>query len=116
MPSSLWVHQLQGKTHCEECLMLDGCLFLESKTPPCPHHPNCHCILEPVDYTIVLMSACAYSDYRKFDPYLFHTDGGHPHNKERLFKEWGYSAEDSSWLKNEFEKQALEKYLTGNYI
>ena len=24
-----WTHHSEGKTHCEECLMLDGCWFQE---------------------------------------------------------------------------------------
>ena len=36
-----WTHHSEGETHCEECLMLDGCWFLEGKAPPCPHHPYC---------------------------------------------------------------------------
>lgn len=93
-----WVHQSQGKTHCEECLKLDGCWFLRDKAPMCPHHPNCHCILAPVDYTAVLKNAAAYSDYGKFDPYLFNTQGRHPHGKEKLFKVWGYTVQDARWL------------------
>lgn len=41
-----WMHHSEGKTHCEECLMLDGCWFAGDTHPPCPHHPFCHCILE----------------------------------------------------------------------
>ncbi len=111
-----WVHQTQGKTHCEECLMLDGCLFLSGKTPPWPHHPNCHCILEPIDYIVVLTSATAHSDYSKFDPYLFDPENFYQHGKNRAFESWGYSISDSLWLKNEIERQALEKYLAGDYI
>jgi hypothetical protein len=110
-----WVHQSEGKTHCEECLMLDGCLFLRDRTPPWPHHPNCHCILEPVDYTEVLLCAEAHSDYSKFDPYLFNTQGKYHHQKEKLFHQWGYTVEDARWLQSEIEKQALEKYYTGDY-
>lgn len=111
-----WVHQSEGYTHCDECLMLDGCLFLRSKAPPWPHHPNCHCILEPVDYAVVQISASTYSDYRKFDPYLFNTQNQHPHGKDKLFKQWGYTVEDARWLQAEIERQGLEKYLSGEYI
>ena len=31
-----WTHHSEGKTHCEECLMLDGCWFLEGNAPPLP--------------------------------------------------------------------------------
>ena len=55
----LYTSHSEGKTHCEECLMLDGCFFMASNHPPCPHHPFCHCTLEPVDYTVVLINASA---------------------------------------------------------
>ena len=35
--------------------------------------------------------------------------------KEKLFAEWGYSAEDAHWLQSEMERQAREKYVSGNY-
>ena len=110
-----WAHHPQGKTHCAECLMLDGCFFTEETHPPCPHHPFCHCTLDPIDYAFVLANAVAHSDYSKFDPYLFNTTGTYTHNKEKLFNEWGYYAEDASWLQAEMEKQAREKYLSGDY-
>ncbi len=110
-----WVHHSEGGSHCQVCLMLDGCLFLEGKTPPWPHHPNCHCTLEPVDYAVVLLSASAYSDYSKYDPYLFDPENFYKHGKNQAFESWGYSVSDSLWLKNEIEKQALVKYLSGDY-
>ena len=57
----------------------------------------------------------AYSDYRKFDPYLFNTTGLQTHNKEKLFKEWGYTVEDARWLQAEIERQAKERYIAGKY-
>lgn len=110
-----WTHHSEGKTHCEECLMLDGCFFTEDAHPPCPHHPYCHCTLEPIDYALVLRNATAHSDYSKFDPYLFDPENTYGHGKNRAFESWGYSVSDSIWLKNEIEKQALEKYLSGDY-
>ncbi len=95
--------------------MLDGCFFLEGKTPPWPHHPNCHCTLEPVDYAVVLLNASVHSDYSKYDPFLFNTHGGYTHGKERLFALWGYTVADAQWLQAEIERQAKEKYLAGDY-
>ena len=89
--------------------------FMASNHPPCPHHPFCHCTLEPVDYAVVLINASAYTDYRKFDPYLFNTTGLQTHNKEKLFKEWGYTVEDARWLQAEIERQAKERYIAGKY-
>ena len=61
------------------------------------------------------MNASTYIDYRKFDPYLFNTNGRQTHNKEILFKEWGYTVEDARWLQAEIERQAREKYISGEY-
>lgn len=60
-----WTHHSEGKTHCEECLKLDGCWFQEGKAPPCPQHPFCHCTLDPIEYAFVLANAVAHSDYGK---------------------------------------------------
>ncbi len=54
-----WIHHDEGETHCEICLKLDGCYFTEDRHPPCPHHPFCHCTLEPIDFAIVRMNAVA---------------------------------------------------------
>ena len=95
--------------------MLDGCFFQQGKAPPCPHHPYCHCTLEEVEYETVLAKASVYSDYSKFDPYLFNTHGEYTHRKEVLFAQWGYTAADARWLQAEMERQAKEKYLAGEY-
>ena len=110
-----WIHRNLSDNHCPECLMLDNCWFLRSKAPPWPHHPYCHCLLEPLTYDLVSKNAIAKSDYSKFDPYLFNRDGKYPHNKEKLFNSWGYTIDDSKWLQNEIEQQALQKYIEGNY-
>ena len=110
-----WVHHSEGKTHCAECLKLDGCFFTLENHPSCPHHPYCHCTLEPVGNAVVLLNAAAHSDYGKFDPYLFNTTGIYPHHKEKLFKAWGYTVVDAKWLQAEMERQGLEKYIAGDY-
>ncbi len=111
-----WVHVSKGLSHCETCLMLDGCWFNKDNMPKHPQHPNCHCKLEALDYSTVKENAVAHSDYSKFDPYLFDPDGSYKHGKQKLFEGWGYTIEDSMWLKEEFERQAREKYLKGDYI
>ena len=111
-----WIHHSEGKTHCLECLKLDGCFFQQGKAPPWPHHPFCHCTLEEIPYAVVQLNASAYSDYGKFDPYLFNTPGTYTHNKEKLFALWGYTVADARWLQAEMERQAKEKYLAGNYV
>ena len=84
-----WVHEPAGIFHCLECLQLDGCWFAWDNAPLCPQHEKCHCRLEAIDY---------------------------PHNKEKLFIEWGYTVEDARWLQAEIERQAKEQYIAGNYI
>ncbi len=111
-----WLHRNLSDNHCEECLMLHECWFEKGKTPKWPHHPFCHCVLEPLDYHTVLRNVQAVSDYSKFDPYLFNTQQTYTHNKEKLFYEWGYTVADAKWLQNEIEKQGLEKYMSGDYI
>ncbi len=55
------------------------------------------------------------SDYRKFDPYLFDPENFYKRGKGNAFESWGYSISDSLWLQKELERQALEKYLSGEY-
>ena len=111
-----WIHEPSGIFHCLECLQLNRCWFTRDNAPIWPHHEKCHCRLEAIDYLVVLINATAYSDYSKFDPYLFNTTGSYTHGKEKLFELWGYSVDDIPWLKAEIERQALEKYLSGDYI
>lgn len=110
-----WIHHSEGIRHCATCLKLDKCWFEYGNVPENPHHPHCHCELRPLDYSLVRAAACAQSDYSKFDPYLFDLKNDYKHGKNRAFESWGYSIQDSRWLKAEFEKQALEKYLDDDY-
>ncbi len=111
-----WIHLNLSENHCQECLMLDGCWFQNDKKPKWPHHPFCHCVLKDISYDDVITKSSSDSAYSKFDPYLFDTKGEYGHGKDKLFKSWGYSVEDSKYLKAEIEKQALEKYSNGDYI
>lgn len=112
---NIWAHRNEGKTHCPECLKLDKCWFLKEKTPKWPHHPFCHCILVNIPYVNVMYNCTADSAYSKFDPFLFDTKGVYGHGKEKMFISWGYSVKDSQYLKEEIEKQALQKYINGEY-
>ena len=85
-----WVHHSEGKTHCDDCMALDGCWFSRDIHPPCPHHPFCHCTLELIDYAFVFANAAANSDYSKFDPYLFDPENFYKHGKNKAFESWGY--------------------------
>lgn len=104
-----WIHETAGIIHCLECLQLDGCWFTWDNAPVWPHHENCHCRLEAIDYLIVQMNASAYSDYSKFDPYLFDPNNFYKHGKNKAFESWGYSVDDAKWLQDEMERQAREK-------
>ena len=110
-----WTHHNEGKTHCEECQKLDGCWFEKDHAPTWPHHPFCHCTLDPIDYAVVLKTIAARSDYSKFDPYLFDPEGFYKHGKNKAFESWGYTITDAQWLKDEIERQARERYTSGEY-
>ena len=110
-----WIHRDSNGEHCQPCLMLNNCWFIKEKSPQCPHHLYCHCKLSKLSYNEVVEKANSNSDYSKFDPYLFNTNGKYSHNKEILFNEWGYPISDAKWLQAEIEKQGLEKYIFGDY-
>ena len=95
-------------------MRLDGCWFQEEKAPPCPHHPFCHCTLDLIPYAVVFGNVSVYSDYGKFDPYLFNTTGLQTHNKEKLFKEWGYTVDDARWLQAEMNGKGGKDISLGN--
>ena len=110
-----WIHEATGISHCLECLQLDGCWFARDCAPMWPHHENCHCRLETIDYLIVLTNATSQSDYSKFDPYLFDPEDFYKHGKNKMFESWGYTIHDAQWLQREMEQQAREKYISGEY-
>ncbi len=110
-----WLHRNLSDNHCEECLMLHECWFEKGKTPKWPHHPFCHCILQDISYNDVLTKSSSDSAYTKFDPYLFSPEYNKKHGKAQLFEGWGYTVADSKYLQEESEKQALEKYVDGDY-
>ena len=110
-----WTHISMGKTHCATCLRLDNCWFTDENKPKLPQHLFCHCTDRPIAFSRVLNEAQAVSAYEKFDPYLFNTNGGYSHGKEKMFVTWGYSVKDAPWLQKELERQALEKYRMGQY-
>ena len=63
----------------------------------------------------ILNKSSAKSAYSKFDPYLFDPEDIYKHGKQKMFESWGYNISDSTWLQNEFEKQAIDKYVSGEY-
>ena len=111
-----WKHISTGLTHCQTCLRLDKCWFVEDNMPELPQHEYCHCTAVPKPDIMVQMQATAESAYSKYDPYLFNTNGAYTHRKEIMFHHWGYFPADIPWLKKEIERQGLEKYKKGDYI
>lgn len=110
-----WKHVFVGISHCKVCLRLENCWFPEENKPVLPHHPFCHCVSVSIPFSQVLKDAEANSHYSKFDPYLFDPMNEYKHGKNRAFESWGYTVGDSSWLKGECERQALDKYIQGDY-
>jgi len=104
--------------HCKECSVLSGCYFVKHKLPKKKAegkgllHPNCDCkllnIQKPTNQVI------ADCNIKKFTDYIFgekHASNG----KMDLFKILGFDKEDSVYLKEEFDIEARDNYLNGNY-
>jgi len=118
IPKSNWIeweHVEKGDTHCPTCLSLHKCWFLETKMPDLPQHPYCHCRKKNIPQTMVNLIAWAECRINKFDEYVFNPDPTKNDGKKDLFEGFGYDIMDSEWLQKEFERQALEKYIKGNY-
>lgn len=111
----VWEHIQVGKSHCETCLKLNKCWFIEEKKPKLPQHFLCHCTTKPISYTDVVNFATSNSDSSKFDPYLFNRGMAYSHNKQKLFESWGYTIDDADWLQKTIEEQGVEKYINGDY-
>ncbi len=105
--------EYENNDHCIECTGLSGCYFINGvKTFPIyPHHPNCHCEKR----NEIPNTVTADCKIEKFIGYIFadeHADNG----KGQLFRDVGYTIEDSPDLKAEYDKQAKEKYASGDYV
>ena len=83
--------------------------------PNFPLHDKCDCKIKSTNYLTVKSKATAECDIRKFTEYIF-KDSTKSKGKNQIFYDLGYSVEDSKYLQQEFCRQALESYLTGNYI
>ena len=62
-----------------------------------------------------MTNATVDSKYSKYDVYLFNTLGTYNNHKADLFRLWGYNVDDVPWMKKEWERQAFEKYIAGDY-
>ena len=110
-----WQHISKGKTHCPTCLKLDKCWFTKANMPDIPQHERCHCIVVPKSVITVREKAKADSSLEKFSKYLL--DPTNPKNKGKaeMFESWGYTGADSEWMVREFQRQAKQKYVSGEY-
>ena len=103
--------QLAFFMHCLCCTALSGCYFAADNKPE--KHPNCDCKQFPIAKPY--KEAKTNCDVRKFTEYIFN-DKYKDNGKIKLFGLLGFLKEDSEYLKSEYEKQAKEEYLRGNYI
>ena len=100
------------KGHCFDCTALSGCYFVDKvdTCPKHPHHPHCHCKKNPIVQPVI----SAHCPVEKFSGYIwgekYATEG-----KRALFERLGFGKEDSAFLKQEYERQAREKYASGQY-
>lgn len=78
-----WIHISRGMTHCEICLKLDKCWFVDETKPLLPQHPYCHCTVSPLPLSRVLNEAQSECDIRKFSKYVFHPENNK--GKKKLF-------------------------------
>lgn len=110
---------LEKLGHCKPCTVLSGCYFVKSRLPKKKAegdgllHPRCDCKLNGIVKPNGKITAnCPIG---KFTDYIFsekHAGNG----KLQLFRDYfGFTKEDSEYLKTEFDVQAKQKYLNGDY-
>lgn len=107
--------------HCSRCIALNACHFAKWNMPknsvegdPGLLHPSCHCEAKPISNPISNKTAFANCPIEKFTGYLFSEKYKYK-GKAPLFEKFGYNVNDSVYLKQEYEKQALQKYVNGDY-
>ena len=99
--------------HCKICTVLSGCYFPSFNMPKYPQHERCDCMLSSISKpNSQAVATCAMD---KFTGYLFSEDYA-DNGKIKLFKELGFTVDDIDYLKIEMENQALNKYLSGDYV
>ena len=94
--------------HCKDCTAMSGCYFIDGdKTfPRYPHHPHCHCEKIPENPNSV-MAVCKLD---KFTCYAFTNTA-----KALWMQDMDFDVSQSEYLNDEFERQAKEKYISGDY-
>ena len=109
-----WKHIPTGLYHCPVCLSLDKCWFSNLLKPTLPQHENCHCIVYNISKPIANVTAHAKCDIKKFTDYIF-SEKYAWNGKIDLFNKIGFTINDSKYLKEEYEKQAVEQYCNSRY-
>ena len=110
-----WRHIPMGRTHCPTCLKLHKCWFVKANMPMLPQHAYCHSTAVPKSPLTVQNQATAIAAYEKFAKYAFDPTNSKNKGKAAMFESWGYTAADSKWMMAEYERQAKEKYIAGEY-
>lgn len=109
-----WKHIPTGLHHCPTCLILDKCWFDNTLKPQLPQHEKCHCVVNSITKPIPNITSKADCDLEKFTGYIF-SDKYAWNGKRDLFEMLGFSINDSQYLKQEYENQAVKNYCNGNY-
>ena len=110
---------LEKLGHCKLCTVLSGCYFVKPKLPKKKAndngllHPRCDCKLQEIIKSNDTVTAIC--PIGKFTDYIFsekHENTG----KLKLFRDhFGFTKQDSEYLKREFDAQAKQKYANGDY-
>lgn len=101
--------------HCTNCTALDGCYLVTRNMPEQPLHERCDCKKKNISQVIVKSNANAECDIRKFTEYVFKNTQDSK-GKNQIFYDLGFNIDDSGYLQTEYNKQALNQYLNGNYV
>lgn len=101
--------------HCMNCTALDGCYLVTRNMPEQPLHERCDCRKNNISQSIVRSNANAECDIRKFTEYVFKNTQDSK-GKNQIFYDLGFNIDDSDYLQTEYNKQALNQYLNGNYV
>ena len=105
--------------HCLKCTALSGCYFAMDKVPRAKNktdgllHNNCDCYLVSVPKRNLYSIIEAYCPIEKFTEYIF--SNKYKNGKRELFELLGFNKDDSGFLRWEYERQAKEKFLNGDY-
>lgn len=100
--------------YSETYLVLDECWFNNLIKPELPQHKKCHCIAYAISKPIPNVNTKAKCDLKKFTDYIF-SDKYSWNGKRVLFELLGFRKEDSEYLQQEYEKQAVENYCNSKY-